>query len=114
MDMTHVNQRIIGPWHWKRGSKASSDVAAENPVETKIQGDEITLRKETHLKVSTPVSSRIVLFKDGNIVLDENGLSSKQFSVTERGVYRVEVYLPQLGKPIGEQPWIISNPIYVR
>ncbi len=88
--------------------------AAENPGETKIQGDEITLRKETHLKVSTPVSSRIVLFKDGNVVLDENGLNSKQFSVTERGVYRVEVYLPQLGKPIGEQPWIISNPIYVR
>jgi len=88
--------------------------AAENPGEAKIQGDEITLRKETHLKVSTPVSSRIVLFKDGNIVLDEDGLSSKQFLVTERGVYRVEVYLPQLGKPIGEEPWIISNPIYVR
>jgi len=88
--------------------------AAENPGETRIQGDEITLRKETHLKVSTPVSSRIVLFKDGNVVLDENGFNSKQFSVTERGVYRVEVYLPQLGNPIGEQPWIISNPIYVR
>ena len=88
--------------------------AAENPGEAKIQGDEITLRKETHLNVSTPVSSRIVLFRDGNIVLDEDGLSSKQFPVTERGVYRVEVYLPQLGKPIGEQPWIISNPIYVR
>jgi hypothetical protein len=88
--------------------------AAEDSGETKIQGDEITLRRETRLKVNTPVSSRIVLFKDGNILLDENGSSSKQFSVTERGVYRVEVYLPQLGKPVGEQPWIISNPIYVR
>ena len=33
--------------------------------------------------------------------------------LTERGVYRVEVYLPQLGAA-GQQPWIISNPIYVR
>lgn len=30
--MTHVNQRTIGPWHWKRGSKSRTDVAAENPV----------------------------------------------------------------------------------
>ena len=87
---------------------------AENPRETRIQGDEITLQKETRLKVSTPVSSRIVLFKDGDAVLDENGVSSKEFTVTERGVYRVEVYLPELGKPVGEQPWVISNPIYVR
>jgi hypothetical protein len=34
--------------------------------------------------------------------------------VSERGVYRVEVYLPQLGKPVGDKPWIISNPIYVK
>jgi hypothetical protein len=88
--------------------------SAENPSETKIQGDEITLRKETRLKVRTPVSSRIVLLKDGKILLDESELSSEQFAVTERGIYRVEAYLPQLGKPVGEQPWIISNPIYVR
>ncbi len=87
---------------------------AENLRETRIQGDEITLQKETRLKVTTPVSSRIVLFMDGNAVLDENGVSSKEFAVTERGVYRVEVYLPELGKPVGEQPWVISNPIYVR
>lgn len=32
--MAHINQRTLGPWHWKRGSKAASDVAAENPVGT--------------------------------------------------------------------------------
>src|SRR2546430_4721472 len=32
--MTHPNQRVIGPWHWKRGSKSARDVAAENPVGT--------------------------------------------------------------------------------
>jgi hypothetical protein len=87
---------------------------AETPRETKIQGDEISLQKETRLKVNTPVPSRIVLLKDGNTVLDESGVSSKEFPVSERGVYRVEVYLPELGAPVGEQPWIISNPIYVR
>jgi hypothetical protein len=34
--------------------------------------------------------------------------------VTERGVYRVELYLPEVERIIGEKPWIISNPIYVR
>jgi hypothetical protein len=37
-----------------------------------------------------------------------------EFQVSEKGIYRVEVYLPQLPLPAGAQPWIISNPIYVR
>lgn len=78
--------------------------------ETRIQGDEIALGSNTKLQVRTPVSSRVLLFKDGNQVADENGVTSKEFPVTERGVYRVEVYLPQVGRG----PWIISNPIYVR
>jgi hypothetical protein len=36
------------------------------------------------------------------------------FVAREKGSYRVEVYLPNLPKPAGDQPWIISNPIYVR
>jgi hypothetical protein len=80
----------------------------------KIQGDEVELKKDTRLIVDTPVASRILLFKDGNIVLDESTLTRKEFPVTERGVYRVEIYLPQLSNPAGEKPWIISNPIYVK
>jgi hypothetical protein len=87
---------------------------ALNSSETRIQGDEISLRSDTRLAIDVPVSSRIVVFKDGNSYLDESGLTYKEFTVTERGIYRVEIYLPQLGKPVGEQPWIISNPIYVR
>ena len=87
---------------------------AQNPGEQKIQGDEISLQAETRLRVRTPVSSRIVVFKDGAVFLDENGISSKELPMTERGVYRVEVYLPQLGPLVGQKPWIISNPIYVR
>ena len=34
--------------------------------------------------------------------------------MTEKGSYRVEVYLPQLPGDVSQQPWIISNPIYVK
>jgi hypothetical protein len=77
---------------------------------TRIQGDEIALAADTRLKVRTPVPSRVLLLKDGVQVADENGVTSKEFPVGERGVYRVEVYLPQ----VSSGPWIISNPIYVR
>ncbi len=82
----------------------------QNTAEGKLQGDEILLQPETRLRVRTPVASRIVIFKDGNVWLDESGITSKEVAVTERGVYRVEAYLPQLGNKL----WIISNPIYVR
>jgi hypothetical protein len=86
---------------------------AESPTEKKIQGDEIRLENGTHLRIQTPVASRIVLFKDGSVILNESGVATKEFPVTERGVYRVEVYLPQVERIVGEKPWIISNPIYV-
>ena len=79
-----------------------------------IQGDEISLQKDLRLRVSIPVSSRVLVFRNGEIVLDETGITAKEIPVVDKGVYRVEVYLPQLGKPVGEQPWIISNPIYVK
>jgi hypothetical protein len=81
---------------------------------TKIQGDDIPLESDTRLKVLSPVSSRILVMKDGQVVSDESGVSSVDWKVTARGIYRVEVYLPQLGEPASKQPWIISNPIYVR
>ena len=72
------------------------------------------MKNETRLRVQVPVSSRIVLFKDGAVFVDESGISAKELAITERGVYRVEVYLPQLGNLVATKPWIISNPIYVR
>jgi hypothetical protein len=79
------------------------------PTEWEIQGDELW-PELTKLKVQTPVSSRVVIYKDGSVITDESGITKKEFSVTERGVYRAEVYLPQLGNLL----WIISNPIYVK
>jgi hypothetical protein len=87
---------------------------ASTPSETKIQGDEVQLQNDTRLRIQTPVATRILLFKDGSVIQNESGITTKEFPVTERGVYRVEVYLPEVERIIGEKPWIISNPIYVR
>jgi hypothetical protein len=96
------------------GDSAGFSFEAENSGERKVQGDEISLKNETRLRVQTPVSSRIVLFKDGAVFVDESETSAKELPIRERGVYRVEVYLPQLGSMVAQKPWIISNPIYVR
>jgi len=88
--------------------------AATNGSEQKVQGDEIAIGSGVTLSVQTPVSARVVLLKNGRAMSDESGIKSKEYPVTEKGSYRVEVYLPQLPGPVSGQPWIISNPIYVR
>jgi len=72
----------------------------------KIQGDEISLNPDTRLRVRSPVPARIVIFKNGAIWTDESGIASKEVAITERGIYRAEIYLQDL-------PWIISNPVFV-
>jgi hypothetical protein len=95
------------------GDTSGFSFSAESAGEQKIQGDDVKLSADTRLKVRTPVSSQIKLFKDGNVISDETGVTGKDFPVTEAGVYRVEVYLPQLGKLAAGKPWIISNSIKV-
>ncbi len=87
---------------------------ADNNRDKKIMGDEIELLDGVRLAVVTPVASRTLLIKDGQVIRDEGSSVRQEFQVTERGVYRVEVYLPQLGPLVEGKPWIISNPIYVR
>lgn len=82
--------------------------------ETRIQGDELPLYTDTRLQVQVPLPGRIVLLRNGQQVRVENAKTNVEFVVKESGTYRCEVYLPQLAHPVGEQPWIISNPIYVR
>lgn len=96
------------------GDSSGFSFEAENGSERKIQGDEIAPTPETRLRVQTPVPSRIVVFKDGVVFAEGSGVSAKEFPIRERGVYRVEIYLPQLGGMVAGKPWIISNPIYVR
>ena len=96
------------------GDTTGFSFEAENGGGRKIQGDEIQLNGETRLRVRSPIPGRIVIFKDGSIFSDDSGISDKDVAITERGIYRAEVYLPQLGSLVARQPWIISNPIYVR
>lgn len=95
------------------GDTSGFSFTAENAGERKIQGDEISFKPETRVRVQSPVPGRIVILKDGAILLDETGISGKELPISEKGVYRTEIYLPQLGM-VANQPWIISNPIYVR
>ena len=87
---------------------------ATTATETRPQGDEVPVQNDLRLRIQTPVASRVVLLKNGSPILNETGFTTKEFPITERGVYRVEVYLPEVERIIGEKPWIISNPIYVR
>ena len=89
-------------------------LTASNDSELKLMGDEIALGTGgVRLQVATPVHSRVVLIRDGARVGEKEGTNT-EWTVTERGVYRVECYLPQFPDPISRKPWIISNPIYVR
>ena len=88
--------------------------SAHDGDQDRLMGDEIKLENEVRLSVSVPVAARIVLLKDGEVVEDKSAVSKLEFVAREKGSYRVEVYLPQLPRPAGGQPWIISNPIYVR
>lgn len=88
--------------------------AATNGSDLKIQGDEIAIGNGVTLSVQAPTNARVVLLKDGKVFSDESGIKTKNYAVAEKASYRVEVYLPQLPGPVSGQPWIISNPIYVR
>ena len=79
-------------------------------------GDEITLPPggEVRLKVCSPVQGRTVFYRDGQVVQEVPNSSRAYLSVEQKGVYRVEVYLDQLGSLLEGKPWIISNPIFVR
>jgi hypothetical protein len=87
---------------------------AHDEDEDRTMGDEIKLANEVRLSVDLPVAGRIVLLKDGMVIQDSSAVSKVEFVAREKGSYRVEAYLPQLPKPAGDQPWIISNPIYIR
>jgi hypothetical protein len=87
---------------------------ATNDSEQKLMGEEIALLSGVRLQVTTPVKSRIVLIKNGQVVREEREAMKFEWTTNEAGVYRVVCYLPQLPAPLDAKPWIISNPIYVR
>lgn len=76
-----------------------------------IMGDEIHLQDGITLQITLPASAECILIKDGQALKTWKKRGSCSFTVNDPGVYRVEVYLPYLGRRRG---WIFSNPIYIR
>jgi hypothetical protein len=79
-------------------------------------GDEIGLPPggKLRLRVRTPAACRTVFYRDGEVVHQASDSTRAELEVERKGVYRVEVYLDQLGELLEGRPWIISNPIFVR
>ncbi len=78
-----------------------------------VMGDEVEFEHAPSLLVVSPSKARIVVLKDGEKFHEEFGRETTA-KPDAPGVYRVEIYLDQLGSPFDNLPWIISNPIYVR
>ncbi len=89
---------------------------ADNGTERRTLGEEIQLPTGGAVKLNarSPVKCRTVFFRDGQPAAEVKDSALAEFSADRKGVYRVEVYLDQLGSLLDGKPWIISNPIFVR
>lgn len=87
---------------------------AENAGGEQIMGDEIAAEGGVKLSVRTPIATRIVIFRNGEVFREAENAAELTVDAAEAGVYRVEAYQNALGAPFDKMPWIISNPIYVR
>jgi hypothetical protein len=74
-------------------------------------GDEIDSRNGVTLQIRLPLRSECRLLRNGKPVKIWRKHENCTYITSERGVYRVEVYIQHLGRKRG---WIFSNPIYVR
>jgi hypothetical protein len=77
-------------------------------------GSEMPFTSGLTIAVSTPVTARIVLLRNGEKLAETRNQTSLSADVTGTGEYRVEVYREGLGSDFDNIPWILSNPIYVR
>ena len=78
-----------------------------------IMGDEILSIRGSQLRSAAPLFCRFVLFKDGLVAGEQSG-TTVDFVIDGPGTYRVEANLDSLPAPVRGQPWIISNPIFVK
>lgn len=83
---------------------------AEDGAVQGIQGDEVRLTPVLRLMIESPVVGLIELIRNGTVVRKTTTLHLT-LPVEEAGVYRAQISLKIGGR---WQPWIFSNPIYVR
>lgn len=84
---------------------------AQGLSETAHMGDSIQLHNGITLQIRLPIKSECNLIHNGKVIQTWNTSQTCTYIATEPGTYRVEVYLPYLGRKRG---WIFSNPIYVQ
>jgi hypothetical protein len=85
-----------------------------NEKASAISGETIKFDNGLSMRVDLPLQATIKVFRGGQLVHAAENVEALDLPVTEPGIYRVEIYLPQLGSFVAAKPWIISNPIYVR
>ncbi len=73
-------------------------------------GDDVSLNAGITFQIKLPKKVDCALIRNGNVLKNWQGRDICTFVATSPGSYRVEAYIPFLGKPRG---WIYSNPIYV-
>lgn len=98
------------------GDASGFRFTADNGSDRRTLGEEIQLPAGGAVKLTarSPVKCRTVFFRDGQAVLEVPDSALAELSGDRKGVYRVEVYLDQLGSLLAGKPWVISNPIFVR
>jgi len=85
--------------------------SASNRKGNAIMGDEISLEDGVTLQIKSPETADLHLLCDGQVIREWKKSTNGALITTKSGVYRVEAFLPYLGKTRG---WIYSNPIYIR
>ncbi|HMJ09304.1 MAG TPA: hypothetical protein VK468_09885, partial [Pyrinomonadaceae bacterium] len=65
-------------------------------------------------RVFAPINVHFVVYRNGEQITKQVGMTDMKFDGQGPGSYRVEVYRDDLGPPFDKMPWILSNPIYVR
>jgi hypothetical protein len=98
------------------GDSTGFRFTADDGTDKRVMGDEITLPASGKVRLlsRSPFRCRTLFFRDGQVVQEVKDSAQAELSADRPGVYRVELYLDQLGSLLDGKPWVISNPIFVR
>jgi hypothetical protein len=98
------------------GDASGFRFTADNGADRRVMGDEIAPGADGRVRlfVRSPVKCRTLFFRDGQAAKEVKDSAEAELTAEGAGVYRVEVYLDQLGSLLEGKPWIVSNPIFVR
>jgi hypothetical protein len=98
------------------GDSTGFRFTADNGTDRRTMGEEIALPASGGVRLAShsPLKCRTLFFRDGQVVKEIKDSAEAELNADRPGVYRVELYLDQLGGLLEGKPWVISNPIFVR